>query len=107
MISVAKDFSRFPAGRYLSHGPYPGEKFRDEILVPALREFELVQVDLDGTMGYGSSFLEEAFGGLVRERGFTKEELHQRLSIQSVSDSSLVKEAWSYVDAAKPDLPPR
>jgi hypothetical protein len=106
-ISVAKDFSKFPAGRYLSHGPFPGEKFRDDILVPALMEADRVTVELDGTMGYGSSFLEETFGGLVRSRGFSAEDLHSRLTIHSSTDPSLIREAWSYVDAARPSLSSR
>jgi len=73
-------------------------------LVPALKEFDRVTVLLDGTMGYGSSFLEETFGGLVRIRGFSAEDLHKRLTIHSAADPSLVKEAWSYVDAAEPSL---
>ena len=67
VISIAKDFSPTPAGRYRSDGPFPGEKFRDDLLLPALRkDTEPVTVELDGTAGFGSSFLEEAFGGLVR-----------------------------------------
>lgn len=67
IITVGSDFSRFPAGRTPLDGPYCGEKFRKEILMPALREYDSVIVDLSGTVGYGSSFLEEVFGGLYRE----------------------------------------
>jgi hypothetical protein len=45
---------------------------------------QLVVVVLDGTRGYLSSFLEEAFGGLVRERGFRKTELDRLLEIRSI-----------------------
>jgi len=93
-LSVARDFSRFPAGRYLTDGKHSGERFR-AMLLPKLHSGP-VRVLLDGTLGYGSSFLEEAFGGLVRE-GFTVAQLHERLTLAS-SDASLVTEIWSYID---------
>jgi len=52
-------------------------------------------------MGYGSSFLEEAFGGLVRKNGFIASDLHKRLDVRSANDRSLVTEVWSYIDDAK------
>ena len=98
-LSIAKDFSRFPAGRYDSDGPHSGQRFR-RVLSNALRTSGSVMVLLDGTMGYGSSFLEECFGGLVREEKFSASELHERLSL-SASDQSLIDEVWSYIDRAK------
>jgi|SRR5580704_15020178 hypothetical protein len=87
-IEISKDFSRTPGGRYISDGPFSGELFRDRFLVPALREAresgQRVVVLLDGTRGYLSSFLEEAFGGLVRNCGFTQEELRRLLEIKSI-----------------------
>lgn len=82
-IDVGRDFSRFPAGRLRSDGRYSGERFREEFLVPALRKGGRVTVDLDGAVGYGPSFLEEAFGGLVRKEGFEKDDLLARLKIRT------------------------
>lgn len=99
VISIAKDFSPTPAGRYRSDGPFPGEKFRDDLLLPALKAgADAVTVELDGTAGFGSSFLEEAFGGLVR-CGIDPATLHKRLKIQS-SHPSYVSRVWSYIDHA-------
>jgi len=90
-INVAKDFSKYPGGRYLSDGDYSGQRFRDEMLVPALRSAqntkEKLTVELDGTLGYGSSFLEEAFGGLVREAGFSADELKGVLVLDTTNNS--------------------
>lgn len=97
-ISVARDFSRFPAGRYYSDGPFSGERFRMEVLLPALKEAETVVVDLDGVSGYGSSFLEEAFGGLVREKLVSRSEALKRVNFVS-SDDSYVEEIKSYMSA--------
>lgn len=82
-ISISRDFSETPAGRYKSDGPYSGENFRDNILYPALKKFDLVEIDLDGTLGYGSSFLEEAFGGLIREKKMSLDEINMKLKVKS------------------------
>jgi hypothetical protein len=96
MISIAKDFSENPAGRYISDGPNSGQRFRDEILIPALKNFEKVQIDLDGALGFGSSFLEETFGGLVRN-GFKGSDLHDRIEI--CSSLQVYKDrVWRYID---------
>ena len=69
-IDIVKEFTDKPGARYESQGSNSGEKFRDTILYPkfleSLNKNEELVVDLDGGYGYGSSFLEESFGGLVR-----------------------------------------
>ncbi|SFB12019.1 protein of unknown function [Collimonas sp. OK607] len=100
MIKIATDFSEAPAGRFYDDGPFPGAKFRDEILVPAIREYESVLIDLDGTAGYGSSFLEEAFGGAVRLMKLSVAAASAAIKFKS-SDESLVMEIQTYIrDAA-------
>jgi hypothetical protein len=85
-ISVAEDFSRTPGPRREIQGKFSGEVFRDTILLPKLRKaienHQKLIVDLDYTAGYASSFLEEAFGGLVR-LGLTRNELLEHLEIKS------------------------
>ena len=87
--SIAEDFSKTPGGRFRKHGPYSGEAFREDVLCGLLQnaieaEDKLIIV-LDGTAGYGSSFLEEAFGGLVRLGFFDRETVNRHLELQ-VSD---------------------
>lgn len=94
-ISVATDFSPFPAGRLRVDGKNSGEEFRLDHLIPALQKYEKVIVSLNGTMGYGSSFLEESFGGLARK--FPIQFLKEKLEIESL-DSSLTNECWSYIE---------
>ncbi|UZE14767.1 STAS-like domain-containing protein [Pseudomonas sp. B21-053] len=94
-ISLARDFTKFPAGRFKDDGPYSGELFREKYLEPALASDEPVVVELDGARGYGSSFLEEAFGGLVR-LGFPAEKVLARISFVS-KDTSLISEIQSYI----------
>lgn len=100
-LNIAKDFSRSPAGRFITDGPFSGEAFRENLLRPALANNAKVEVDLNGSLGFGSSFLEEAFGGLVRKCGFTAIDLGQRLIIRS--DLKTYKDrVWRYIDEAKP-----
>ena len=95
-VSVAKDFSKYPAGRFIADGPASGEEFRERFLLPALRNNNSLIIELDGTRGYGSSFLEEAFGGAVRE-GFGP--YFVRESIELVTDDeSLKEEIYDYID---------
>jgi hypothetical protein len=95
-INIASQFSRYPAGRYKADGPYSGEAFRDDFLIPQLRQPDTrVVIQLDGARGLASSFLEEAFGGLVRA-GFDSRQLHDRLVLES-KDASLINEIEEYI----------
>lgn len=98
-FSLARDFSRSPSGRYLSDGPNSGERFRDDFLYPSLMEGDVV-VELDGVLTLGSSFLDEAFGGLVRSKGFSPSDLRKKLLIKS-SIQTYVTKIWSYIDAPR------
>lgn len=80
-IDIGADFSDVPAGRFPADGPFNGEHFRKNFLVPALNSGKVVEINLDNTEGYGSSFLEEAFGGLVRREGYKKSTLDENLKI--------------------------
>lgn len=87
LINIAKDFSAYPAGRDENDGPFNGTKFREEFLVPKIREAVenpdgKVVVVLDGVRSFGSSFLEEAFGGLVRVHGFSQRDLDRVIEVE-------------------------
>ena len=95
-INIARQFSRYPAGRYKADGPYSGETFREDFLIPQLRQADTrIVVQLDGARGLASSFLEEAFGGLVRA-GFAPKQLRDRLVLES-KDASLIHEIQEYI----------
>ncbi|KAB2682942.1 DUF4325 domain-containing protein [Brucella pseudintermedia] len=89
MIDLARDFSPYPAGRYSADGQFSGEAFREHKLVPALKTLvaggsdEKLVINIDGVRAFGSSFLEEAFGGLLRLGLFPKDEILKRIDVQS------------------------
>lgn len=101
-INIASDFSTEPYGRYEADGDDNGTRFREEWLVPSLNKFEHVTVMLDETEGYMSSFLEEAFGGLVRHGYMSSAVAKAKLLFISEEDPTLVPEILEYIDAAKP-----
>ncbi len=86
-IDLANDYSPYPAGRSDLDGPFNGERFRKSVLAPAIREAErrhgTVVVDIDGVRTFGSSFLEEAFGGLIRSEGMSPKRLRESLEIKN------------------------
>jgi hypothetical protein len=104
-INVAEQFSRRPIGRYLSDGNSTGEAFRLKLLLPALEGSSPVVVILDGVAGYPSSFLEEAFGGLVRVHGYTSADLRRRVRLQNSDPAfdTYKDEIWTYIDEAVHD----
>lgn len=97
--SIAEQFTRTPGGRYPSDGPFSGERFREEVLLPALRGGKQVAVSLDGAIGFGSSFLEEAFGGLIRA-GFAESDLRNRLVVQAKL-KTYSERVWRYIHEAQ------
>ncbi|MCP3467991.1 STAS-like domain-containing protein [Bradyrhizobium sp. CCGUVB23] len=107
-ISIASDFSPSPAGRTPADGPFNGQRFREEFLIPALQAAtgsgEKVTVNLDGAYSYSSSFLEEVFGGVVRVKKFAPEVLTRQLEISAENPiyASFRRDAQSYLaDALK------
>jgi hypothetical protein len=103
-IKIATDFSRIPCARFLSEGDFPGEEFREKILSPMLNEAiekkEKLEVDLDGTAGLGTSFLEESFGGLIRVDGLKYEDILNTIVFISKDDPAYIDEINEYLKEA-------
>lgn len=100
VVNVAQHFTRYPSGRYKRNGATSGEAFRERFLEEPLRRGDDVTVELDGTVGYGSSFLEEAFGGVVRSLNLPAGAIQKHLTILT-SDPSLRDEIFEYIKDAE------
>lgn len=105
MINIAEVYTKFPGGRYPQDGKGNGTDFRERFLVPVLKAHGKALIVLDGAVGYPSSFLDEAFGGLVRSRGFSADQVLSAFEFKAEKPGfsrfvSLIKE---YVRAAKPE----
>lgn len=103
LIAIAKDFSKTPGARYRSEGLFSGEEFREDFLQPsfikAKEKGEKLIINLDGGYGYPTSFLEEAFGGLVRRYG--SKEVLDTIELVSEDEPSLVNEIITYIKEAQ------
>lgn len=100
-INIAKDFASTPGARYKADGSFSGEEFRERCLEPYFQDVEddsKIVIILDGTEGYATSFLEEAFGGLARKYG--KKRCLERLSFISNEDKLLVDEVRTYIESS-------
>jgi hypothetical protein len=103
VIQISKTFSETLGGRYVTDGPSSGQEFREKYLKPmfqSLMEGEKLLIDFDGTYGYPTSFLEEAFGGLTRVIGSSKEVL-DKLEFKSDEEPGLITEVIGYIENAQ------
>jgi len=93
-ISIAKEFSDTPGPRAKAEGDSSGEEFLETLLLPAYEhvraEGGTLLIDLDGTEGYATSFLEAAFGQLARK--YPPEEVLSFLAFKSDDEPYLIQE---------------
>lgn len=101
-IKISTDFSRTPGARYRSDGPFSGEDFYIKILKPrfesATKNGSKLTIDLDGTYGYATSFLSEAFYTLASD--FTPKIVLENLEIVSKEEPYLIDEIKEYISDA-------
>lgn len=105
-IKICNDFSDTPGGRFRNEGKYSGEEFREKILFPkyedAEKKGEKLTIDFDGCFGFGTSFIEEAFGGLVREHN--KRGILNNIIIISQEDETIPDNIKKYIEEAEKHL---
>ncbi|MCC5836002.1 MAG: STAS-like domain-containing protein [Opitutales bacterium] len=105
LINIGSDFSTAPGPRLIKEGKCSGEEFRKNTLYPklakAIEEGAQLIVVLDGTSGFGTSFLEEAFGGLIRENNLTLSCIEKHLLIVSEEDPDYLEEIELYLKDAE------
>ncbi len=95
-----KLWSATPGPRLRDEGEWSAQEFREEALVPAIQDAiakkRTVGVVLDGTAGIGASFLEELFGGLVRNHDLPKD-FHHYLQVISAEEPELAEAAAHHI----------
>lgn len=103
IFSIAKEFSRTPSARTEAEGKHPGMQLRKllyPILIDCIETKEKIKIDLDGTAGYGTSFLEETFGGLIRNEGLLLSDLEKVMLFKTDEEPELEEEIWDYIKDA-------
>lgn len=102
-IVIAKQFSDTPGPRSKDEGDFSGEEFLEKLLMSSyeksVAEGGKLLVDLDGTEGYATSFLEAAFGGLARK--FPPSEVVANLVLKSEDEPYLIDEIKAYIADAR------
>lgn len=98
-FDVATDFAGTVGGRYRRLSRFSGEDLKDRLLqrFDALAAGETLDVWLDGTTGYGSGFLAEAFGGLAVARPGTDIRNRVRILAASAVFENYAVEARAYL----------
>ena len=104
-INIATQYTITPGARYVTDGDFSGQDFREKFLEPFFSNTseEKVIINLDGTMGYATSFLEESFGGLVRKFGnkFTNKDIFEKFEFISNDEPACIDEIKKYIMEAK------
>lgn len=101
IIVNVRDFSVTPGSRYRVEGTkaHSGEEFREELLEPsfkkAIESAQRLIVNLDGTNGYSTSWLEEVFGGLARK--YTNKTVLDKIDFVSDEEPYLIEDIKKYM----------
>ena len=82
-LTVAKDYSQYPGGRYLEDGVGNATDFREKHLVPMLEKNKPFLIDLNGVVAYPVSFIDEAFGALVRTKRYSADRLLKQIKFRA------------------------
>jgi hypothetical protein len=103
-INISTDFSPTPGPRYITEGKYSGEMFRQKLLFPlvnnAIINDKIFEVNLDGTAGYATSFLEESFGGLIRIHHLPYDKIVKLMVLISEEEDYLIDDIHEYLNDA-------
>ena len=95
IINIANEFSDCPGARYYEDGDFSGQEFREKFLEKNFKNYNLIEINLDGTEGYATSFLEESFGGLARK--YSSDEVLSKILFISFEEPNLIDEIKSYI----------
>ena len=82
-----------------------GERYLNEYLLPKYNSLERDQkllIDMDGTSGYGVSFIREVFKGLVLRTGDMN--VKRKLLISLTRNPYRKEQAWEFIDKGLEEL---
>jgi hypothetical protein len=102
-LKISRDFSETPGARYYTDGDFSGEDFYENYLRHAFKEAlddnSKLTIDLDGTEGYATSFLDEAFIRLTT--AFGKQTVLDHIDIISTEEPDWIDEISTYINEIK------
>lgn len=102
IIKVA-DFSKLPGARHRADGDYSADEFYEDYVEAPLKEIvvskkprNLLLIDLDGTLGYASSFVSQLAVRILEACG-DKRKLKKIINIKSDEDPSQSEGFWNEI----------
>ncbi len=102
-INISKEFSKYIGGREKRLGKFSGEDFREKFLEENFENYDRINIELDGTLGYPLDFLDETFGTMARRYG--KEKFWERVAFISANTYVSDKIAYIVNHSKQEDLP--
>lgn len=101
-LKVATEFSIIPSGRQLSDGSATGQHFYNVLLdkLADLKKNEQLTIDFDGVLTAGSSFLDESFAGLVRNKKISRKDFNKKIVIVANEHPEIKEKIEKYVKNA-------
>lgn len=96
----AKEYSKYPGGRFKRLGDFSGEDFRDKVLRDIFDSKEkTIEIDATGVVtSFTPSFLDECFGELAKEYGI--DEFTRKVKLFSSDNPNLSEKMMYYVERA-------
>jgi hypothetical protein len=103
-LKISEVFTNAPGGRLRKDGPFSGEEFREDVLIPVFDQLnnEQLLIDLDGGFGYATCFLHEVFNGMAIQYGIGL--VLSSIVIKTDEEPSLKDEIFNYI--TETNLPP-
>lgn len=109
VFRIANDFYKRPSGRYKTDGKYTAEHLREIIIDKLKSSDEKLFIDISGLSMFSSPFIDECFGGMIRNNLISKDELLKRIEFisdeYSDKDKSIIEKILTNIDEFKKENP--
>lgn len=95
-IDIGNEFYHSPVGASDNHGKWNGKRFCNEILVPALQEHYVVELDFTNVTAFSPSFIRSMICGLYDANisEDTKKTIFDRLVFSGIGGSLFRRIRW-------------
>lgn len=102
IFRIANDFHKRPSGRYKTDGEYSAEHLRKIIIDKLKSSDEKLFINISGLSMFSSPFIDECFGGMIRNNLICKDELLQQIEFisdeYSDKDKSIIERILSTIN---------
>jgi len=104
-VKIRDDYNWSTGSRLIIEGPHSGEDFRIKFFYPmiidAIASNETLTIDFDGGIGYGTSWLEEVFGGVIRKDRVDAQDVRKHLRLIATQQPYILRLVDKYMKQAE------